>query len=392
MAERERAMNVNVTPADCRAAVETGIDILAAERFARLRGKRIGLVTNHTGLDCAGRATADLLHDAPGLALAALFGPEHGIRGEHDELIGDSRDPRTGLPVYSLYGSRQKPSAEQLAGLDTLVFDIQDIGCRFYTYISTLGNVMEAAQDFGIDVVVLDRPNPIRGDMIEGPLPDTGSLSFTAFHSIPVRHGMTIGELATMFAAERFPDVSLSVVPCRGWDRAMWFDATGLTWTNPSPNMRSLTQATLYPGAGLLEMTNLSVGRGTDTPFELIGAPGIDPQPLAAALRALGTPGVAAIPTYFTPRASKFERQRCGGLQLLVTDRAQFRPVRFGLALAIALLQHYGGWETDRLNALLANEQVANAILDRADAAEPDERFAAAEQEFELRRRPYLLY
>jgi len=382
----------NAAVTECHAVVKTGIDILSDENFARLRGKRIGLVTNHTGLDCAGRATADLLHNETDLTLAALFGPEHGIRGEHDELIGDSQDPRTGLPVYSLYGARQKPSPEQLEGLETIVFDIQDIGCRFYTYISTLGNVMEAAQELGIEVVVLDRPNPINGLNVEGSFPDAGNLSFTAFHTIPVRHGMTIGEMAVMFAAERFPNVHLDIIRCSGWKRSMWFDEAGLTWTNPSPNMRSLTQATLYPGIGLLEMTNLSVGRGTDTPFELIGAPYIDPQPLAAALRSLAIPGVAVIPTYFTPRASKFEGERCGGLQLQITDRTMFRPVRFGLALATALRQLCSEWETDRLNVLLANEQIAEAIRSNVGWDGIEELFETAEREFEERRQAYLVY
>ena len=237
-------------------------------------------MTNHTGRTRDGRTTIDALHGADRVELAALFGPEHGIRGEVDDKVSDGRDSHTGLPVYSLYGAREKPTPEQTQGLDTLVFDIQDVGCRFYTYISTLGLVMEAASEQKLRVVVLDRPNPITGTRVEGPLADPDKLSFTACHPIPVRHGMTAGELARLFRAERGLVCPLEVVPCEGWRRGDWYDATGLLWVNPSPNMRSLTAATLYPGVGLLEMTNLSVGRGTDTPFEVVGAPYITPRPL----------------------------------------------------------------------------------------------------------------
>lgn len=369
--------------------VQTGLDVLVERGFKALRGRRIGLVTNHTGLDHVGRSIVDLLHEAADVKLCALFGPEHGIRGTRDEEIADGVDQATGLPVYSLYGARQKPTSGQLAGIDTLVFDIQDIGCRFYTYISTLGNVMEAARNNGISIVVLDRPNPINGITIEGPLPDEDNLSFTAFHTIPVRHGMTISEMARMFAAERYPGVDLTVIPCQGWQRTMWFDATGLTWTNPSPNMRSLTQATLYPGIGLLEMTNLSVGRGTDTPFEWVGAPYLDAPLLAAELRALDLPGVAVIPTTFTPNASKFAGEPCHALQFLILDREAFRPVEFGIALARVLRKHTRAWETDRLNVLLANRDVEHAIL---ESAQTTELYQDAARAFEERRRPYLIY
>jgi uncharacterized protein YbbC (DUF1343 family)/CubicO group peptidase (beta-lactamase class C family) len=254
----------------------TGIDVLVKENFARLKGKHVGLVTNHTGMDRQGRSTIDLLHKAEGVTLVALFSPEHGIRGAVDENVNDSKDEKTGLPIYSLYGTRRKPTVDTVKGIDTLVFDIQDAGCRFYTYISTLGLVMEAAAENKIKLVVLDRPNPLGGMASEGPILDAGRESFVGYHTLPVRHGMTVGELGSLFNAEKKLGCDLEVVCMEGWRRGDLFDHTGLTWVNPSPNLRGLTAALLYPGVGLLETTNLSVGRGTDRPFEWIGAPWLD--------------------------------------------------------------------------------------------------------------------
>ncbi|MFY7952518.1 MAG: exo-beta-N-acetylmuramidase NamZ domain-containing protein, partial [Armatimonadaceae bacterium] len=295
-------------------SVLAGIDVLLRDNLRLLDGSDCGLVTNHTGLTKDGIPTVDVLHHGPGVNLKTLFGPEHGIRGAVDERVDDGRDERTGLPVHSLYGPRTEPTDEQLRGLDTLVFDIQDVGCRFYTYLSTLGHTMVAAARNGLRYVVLDRPNPIGGDAVEGPLADESRLSFTAFHSIPVRHGMTLGELARLIVADRKLKLELVVVKCEGWRRADWWDATGLTWVNPSPNMRSLTQATLYPGPALLEFTNVSVGRGTDTPFEVVGAPWIDGRLLADELAGRAIPGVAIVPVSFTPDASRFAGERCGGV------------------------------------------------------------------------------
>jgi uncharacterized protein YbbC (DUF1343 family) len=353
----------------------------------------VGLVTNHTGLTADGRATADVLHKAPEVELFALFGPEHGIRGVLDEDVADGVDAATGLPVYSLYGERREPSEEQLGGIDTLVFDIQDIGCRFYTYISTLGNVLAAAGKFGNRVMVLDRVNPVTGAHVEGPLADRDKFAFVAYHDIPVRHGMTVGELALLFNAERDFGCEVEVVKCEGWRRADWFDAAGLLWTNPSPNMRSLTQAALYPGVGLLEMTNVSVGRGTDTPFEVIGAPFIDPRPFAAALNAAGVPGVRFIPIRFTPTRSVFEGESCGGVNLLVTDRDALDSVRAGLALAIELRRSYPGeWRPGKLLTLLANQAAYDAILAGGKYAEIAARWQADLDEFAARRARVLLY
>ncbi len=273
------------------AKVLTGIDVLERDNFKPLAGMRIGLVTNHTGRNREGRQTIDVLNKAPGVKLVALFSPEHGIRGLADEKVSDSKDESTGLPIYSLYGETRRPKPEQLKDLDALVFDIQDIGARFYTYISTLGYLMEEAAKVKLPVFVLDRPNPIGGIDVEGPIADSDKLSFISYHTIPTRHGLTIGELAQLFNKQRNIGADLRVIKMEGWRRAMWFDETNLTWINPSPNMRSLTEATLYPGVGLLETTNVSVGRGTDTPFEIVGAPWIQGDKLAEYLNQRGVAG-----------------------------------------------------------------------------------------------------
>jgi uncharacterized protein YbbC (DUF1343 family)/CubicO group peptidase (beta-lactamase class C family) len=352
------------------AEVLTGIDVLERDAFKQLAGMRVGLVTNHTGRDRAGRQTIDVLRDAPGVRLTALFSPEHGIRGLADERVSDTKDEKTGLPIYSLYGETRRPKLDQLRELDALVFDIQDIGARFYTYISTLGYVMEEAARAHLPVFVLDRPNPIGATLVEGPVADPDRLSFTAYHTIPVRHGMTMGELARLFNEERKINCDLRVVKMESYRRAMWFDATGLVWINPSPNMRSLTEATLYPGVGLLETTNVSVGRGTDTPFELVGAPWLDGQRLAAYLNARKVAGVRFVPVRFTPKGSVFKDQECGGVNLVLTDRAQFRPLTAGLEIASALRRLYPAeWKVDDYARLLVNAETLER-LKRGDAPE----------------------
>jgi uncharacterized protein YbbC (DUF1343 family)/CubicO group peptidase (beta-lactamase class C family) len=348
-------------PAD--AEVLTGIDVLERDNFKQLAGMRLGLVTNHTGRNRAGRQTIDVLSKAQGVRLVALFSPEHGIRGLMDEKVSDSKDEQTGLPVYSLYGETRRPKPEQLKDLDALVFDIQDVGTRFYTYISTLGYVMEEAARAGLPVFVLDRPNPIGGVEVEGPVADTDKLSFIAYHTIPVRHGMTTGELARLFNEERKIKCDLRVIKMENWRRGMWFDATNLTWVNPSPNMRSLMEATLYPGIGLLETTNISVGRGTDTPFEIIGAPWLDGQRLASYLNNRKIAGVRFVPVRFTPKASVFKNEECGGVNFVVTDRARFHPVQAGLEIAIALRKLYPAeWKVDDYARLLASAETLAAV------------------------------
>jgi uncharacterized protein YbbC (DUF1343 family) len=355
----------DVTPAK----VLTGIDVLARDGFRQLAGMRIGLVTNQTGRDRNGRSTIDVLYKAPGVKLLTLFSPEHGIRGAADEKVSDSKDEQTGLPIYSLYGETRRPKAEQLKDLDAVVFDIQDIGARFYTYISTLGYVMEEAAKAHRPLFVLDRPNPIGGVEVEGPIADLDKLSFIAYHRIPVRHGMTIGELAKLFNEERKLGCDLRVIEMSGWKRAMWLDETNLLWINPSPNMRSLTEATLYPGVGLLETTNVSVGRGTDTPFEVVGAPWIDGQQLAAYLNSRSIAGVRFVPLRFTPLSSVFKGEDCGGINIIVTDRSKFRPVFSGIEIAAALRKLYpADWKVDSYLRLLVNSDALER-LKRGDAA-----------------------
>jgi uncharacterized protein YbbC (DUF1343 family) len=344
-------------------AVLPGIDVLIRDDFKALQGHRVGLITNHTGLTLEGMSTIDVLHQAAGMELKSLFGPEHGIRGEFDEKIKDAVDVRTGLPVYSLYGETMKPKPEHLKGLSALVFDIQDIGCRFYTFISTLGYALQAAAENKIRMVVLDRPNPITGVVVEGPVSDADRLSFTAWHPIPVRHGMTVGELARLFNSERKLGAALTVVPCAGWRRNEWFDATGLTWSNPSPNMRSLTEATLYPGIGLLETTNVSVGRGTDTPFEVIGAPWMDGRRLAERLNGRGLLGVRFIPIRFTPRSSVHQGAACGGVNIIITNRERYECLRTGIEIAAAIRDLFAkDWKIEQIDRLLVNRRVFGAF------------------------------
>ena len=374
--------------------VLTGIDVLVRDDFAPLKGRKVGLITNHTGLDRSGRSTVELLHQGDGVELVTLFSPEHGFEGKLDvSKIGDTRDARTGLKVFSLYGETRKPTARSLQGIDTLVFDIQDIGARFYTYISTMGLAMQAAAEHDVRFVVLDRPNPINGLDVAGPVLDAGKESFVGFHTLPVRHGMTAGELAEMFKSEMKLDLDLQVVRMEGWRRGDFYDATGLVWVNPSPNMRNLTQALLYPGIGLLETTNLSVGRGTDTPFEVIGAPWLDGVALSEALNRANIPGVRFVPIRFTPDSSKFANQECGGVNILITDRKSFEPLRTGFTVAAELRRlHSDEWETKGYIRLLGNQQALDALLDGKSAAQIEAAAGQRLQEFQKRRAKHLLY
>ncbi|MCH8992321.1 MAG: DUF1343 domain-containing protein [Acidobacteria bacterium] len=348
-----------------RRDVRPGIDVLERDGFAALRGRRVGLITNHTGRNRAGRSTAELLAAAPEVTLVAILSPEHGLTGTHEGTVADTRHGATDLPVYSLYGETRRPTPEMLADLDTLVFDIQDIGTRFYTYVSTMGYAMEAAAQAGVRFVVLDRPNPISGLRPAGPIADADALSFVAYYPLPVRHGMTVGELARLFNTEGRIGADLHVVPIEGWRRGLFHDATGLTWINPSPNIRNLTQAILYPGIGLIEATNLSVGRGTDSPFEQIGAPWIDADLLARELTGLNLPGVRFSPTHFIPTASKYADQPCRGVRIHLVDRYAYAPVRTGLALARSLRRHYPDqWQHEPVNRLLVNRRTMQAWLE----------------------------
>jgi uncharacterized protein YbbC (DUF1343 family)/CubicO group peptidase (beta-lactamase class C family) len=375
------------------AQVLTGIDVLERDGFKQLAGLRVGLVTNHTGRDRSGRQTIDVLSKATNVKLVALFAPEHGIRGEADENVSDTKDEQTGLPIYSLYGESRRPRPEQLKDLDALVYDIQDVGVRFYTYTTTLGYLMEEAAKAKVPVFILDRPNPINGVDVEGPLADADKLSFTAYHTIPVRHGLTVGELAGLYNDERKIGCDLRVIKMENWRRPMWFDSTGLTWVNPSPNMRSLTEAALYPGIGLLEATNISVGRGTDTPFEVIGAPWVDGQKLASYLNGRKIAGVRFVPIHFTPKSSVFKNEDCSGVNIVVTDRSRFQSVFTGVEIAVALHQLFPSeWKVDSYSRLLVNADALER-LKRGDAPEAIIRsWVAKLSEFQRARTRVLIY
>jgi uncharacterized protein YbbC (DUF1343 family) len=385
-----------VLPRSRETEVLNGIDVLAADGFRQLRGRRVGLLTNNTGRSRTGASTIDLLFKADGVKLVALFSPEHGIRGVLDESIDTSRDEKTGLPIYSLYGNTAasyRPTAQMLEGIDTLVIDLQDVGVRFYTYITTMAYVMEEAARHKIAVVLLDRVNPINGYQVEGPTLDKDLLAFVGYFPMPIRHAMTLGELARLFNAENKIGADLSVVPLKGWRRDMWFDETGLAWVNPSPNMRSLIQATLYPGIGAIEATNLSVGRGTDTPFEHVGAPWIDGPRLAAQLNARHIDGVRFYPEMFTPTASKFKGETCQGVFMIVTDRQALRSVRLGIEVAAALYRLWPKQFQLQLAArLVGSKDIVSRIQSGEDPAAIASRYASDEARWRLLRAKYLLY
>ena len=382
---------VSLMPAASGSAAN-GIDVLVNKRYEPLRGKRIGLITNHSGIDKAGNPTIDLLRSAPGVELVALFSPEHGIRGQADAKIADSTDSKSGLPVNSLYGETRKPKAEQLRNIDALVFDIQDIGARFYTYISTMGLAMEAAAEAGKPIYILDRINPIGGSHVEGPV-RVDNESFTAWHPIAIRHGMTVGELARMFRAERKIDVDLRIIEIEGWPRDEWQDESSIPWINTSPNMRSLTAATLYPGVCLLERTNVSVGRGTATPFEIIGAPYIDGRVLAEELSTLSLPGIEFTPVLFTPTTSVNANRESAGVRFVITDREQFDSVRLGIALVSTLHRLYPGqFPLQKVNDLLVHSASIDRIARGAPIDEVTSAWSEELAEFQSRRSRYLIY
>lgn len=389
-------------PVSRNARVLTGIDVLQADGFQPLRGtpekpRRIGLVTNHTGLDAEGRRTIDVLAAAEGIELAALFSPEHGPAGVLDTAdIGHSVDEATGVKIYSVYGAttaERRPPLDVLRTLDVVVYDVQDIGARYYTYPTTLLYFLEGAAQAGIEVVVLDRPNPITGVFVQGPIADEGSESFVVFHTVPIRHGMTVGELAVMFNVERRVHARLTVVRMRGWQRGDWLDSTGLTWVNPSPNMRSLTQATLYPGVAMVEGTNVSVGRGTDTPFEVLGAPWIRAREFAEHLNRRNIPGVRFVPVEYTPRSSVHAGERCGGVNIVLLDRNGFDAPLLGVELASALRTLYpDDFRMERMNNLLASQSVFDAIREGHDPQAIAAEWHEPLMQFMERRRPFLLY
>ncbi len=371
--------------------VLNGADVLRQRKAILPKGAKVGLITNHTGHDNQRRSTLDFLRASKEVELTALFSPEHGLYGKFDEKVGDSTDAKSGLKIYSLYGKNRKPAPEQLAGLDALIFDIQDIGCRFYTYISTMGLAMESAAEAGTKFIVLDRVNPIGGATVAGPV-RLGPSQFIAYHDIPVQHGMTAGELARMINAERDLGVELQVVKIEGWKRGQLFDTTGQPWTNPSPNMRHLTQALLYPGIGLLE-TAMSVGRGTDTPFEVIGAPYIDDVKLASRLNALGQPGVRFVPIRFTPDYSVHKDKPCGGVNIIVTDRHKLRAVPLGIDIARVLHKLYPkNFPLAKVGRLLCHPPTIDALGQGKTLAQIEALWKPDLAKFTPRRAKYLLY
>ena len=373
--------------------VLTGIDVLARDGFAKLKGKRVGLVTNHTGVARDGRSTIDLLHTAPGVQLVSLFAPEHGVRGVLDADVPAERDQKTGLTIHSLYGETRRPTDAMLAGIDTLVIDLQDIGSRFYTYPATTGYVLEEAAKRKIAVMVLDRPNPVNGWQIEGPNQSGPIREFIAYFPMPVRHGLTLGELARVFNTEKKINADLTVIPVENWRRDYWYDETGLAWINPSPNMRNLNQAALYPGIGAIEYSNLSVGRGTDQPFEQFGAPWIDGPRLAAALNARKLPGIRFYPVAFTPTTSKYAKQVCQGVFMVITNRATLSPVRVGLEIAGALFTLFGEqYQLENTDLLLGSRDSLERVKRGEDPAAVAARWSADEARWRRLRAKYLLY
>lgn len=385
-------------------SVKNGIDVLEAQNFAALQNengtpKKIGLLTNQTGVDLDGHRTIDILAAAPGVKLTAIFSPEHGATGASDTTeVGNSEDAATHVPIYSVYGdtdAKRRPPLDVLKTLDAVIIDLQDAGVRFYTYETTVGYFLEAAEQAGIEVIVLDRPDPITGAFVQGPLSQItpSSASFVNYHPLPARHGMTLGELAKFFNAERKIDARLKVIPMQGWLRGDWFDSTGVPWVNPSPNLRSVNEATLYPGVGLVEGTNVSVGRGTDAPFEIVGAPWIQSRQLADYLNRREISGVRFVPVSFTPTSSNYAGQLCQGVNLIVTDRNSLDAPELGIELASALLRLYPqNYQVARMAEILANQSVFDAIVAGEEPRRIAEGWRDELEAFEKLRTKYLLY
>lgn len=373
--------------------VLNGIDILREQDFRLLAGKRVGLITNHTGLAADGTTSIDLLYGSKSCKLMFMLSPEHGIRGTMDSKVNSSVDEKTALPVYSLYGDNRRPTAEMLQNIDALVFDVQDVGTRFYTYITTMAYCMEEAAKAKIPFYVLDRPNPIGGVRVEGPMLDPDKTSFTGYMPLPVRHGMTVGEIARYFNTEKKIGVQLHVVPMKGWSRSYYFWDTGQLWVNPSPNMRTMMAAILYPGVCLLESANVSVGRGTDMPFEILGAPWIDPRRFAAELESTGIPGVRAVPIFFTPSADIYQGKTCGGVSLTITDTEKLNSVLLGLSLISALHKLYRDeFKMDKVMDLLGNTKVMQMLRDGKSPAEVLRLESPELRKFLVKRQKALIY
>ena len=367
--------------------------MLESEKFAPLRGKHVGLITNHTGLDTQGRTTVDLLSRAPGVQLVALFSPEHGLAGRNDERVSSTKDAATGLPIYSLYAETLRPTDAMLQGIDVLVFDVQDAGVRFYTYLTTMGYCMEEAAKRNIAFYVLDRPNPLGGEIIEGPVLDADKTSFTAYFPMPVRYGLTIGEIAKFFNAENHINCDLHVVEMKNWHRNYFYESTGIRWLPPSPNLRTLKGSILYPGLEILQNAGVSVGRGTETPFEEFGAPWINGDEVASALNAEHLPGLHFAGQPFIPVVGLYGGQRCGGVAIRVGDKQAVRSMRMGIEIATILKKLYpDNFDPAKLMFLIGN---AETIRQLQEAVPPEQIVASWSTDlntFDTLRRKYFLY
>jgi len=373
--------------------VQTGLDVLEAEKFAPLRGKHVGLITNHTGLDYQERTTINVLAHAPGVQVVALFSPEHGIAGHSDEKLSSSKDASTGLPIFSLYGDHLRPTDEMLQGIDALVFDVQDAGVRFYTYTTTMAYCMEEAAKRKIAFFVLDRPNPLNGDIIEGPMLDAEKTSFVGYYPLPVRYGLTIGELAQFYNAENHINADLHVIPMKNWHRNYVFESTGLKWIPPSPNLRTLKGSLLYPGLEILQNAGVSVGRGTEAPFEEFGAPWINGGDIAAALNAKDLPGVHFADKPFIPVSGLYAGQHCGGVGVRVTDRAAMRSMRIGLEIAATLHKKYPDhFDVGKLLFLVGNDATIQQLQSGTPVNEIIASWAKDLAAYDAIRRRYFLY
>ena len=373
--------------------MQTGLDVLESEKFAPLRGKHVGLITNHTGLDFQERTTINVLAHAPGVQVVALFSPEHGIAGHSDDKLASSKDASTGLPIFSLYGDHLRPTDEMLQGIDALVFDVQDAGVRFYTYTTTMAYCMEEAAKRKIAFFVLDRPNPLNGDIVEGPVLDAEKTSFVAYYPLPVRYGLTIGELAQFFNTENHINADLHVIPMRNWHRNYFFESTGLKWIPPSPNLRTLKGSLLYPGLEILQNAGVSVGRGTEAPFEEFGAPWINGEEVAAALNAKGLPGVHFANQPFIPVSGLYAGQHCGGVGIRVTDRFVLRAMRVGLEIAAELHKKYpGNFDVAKILFLVGNDSTIQQLQSGTPVGEIIAGWAKDLATYEAVRRRYFLY
>jgi uncharacterized protein YbbC (DUF1343 family) len=374
-------------------ATQPGIDVLEGMNFAPLQGKHVGLITNQTGVDSQGRRTITVLAHADGVKLVAIFSPEHGITGKVDAKVENAIDSVTGLPVFSLYGDTRTPTDDMLKGIDALVFDMQDAGVRFYTFTSTMGYCLEAAAKHKIPFFVLDRPNPLGGERIEGPLLDKGRISFTGYFAMPIVYGMTLGELARMFNAENKTNAELHVVAMRNWRRSETYDQTGMKWIPPSPNLRTVGEDFIYPGIETLQPGGISVGRGTDTPFELFGAPWIQADPLQKNMAARNIPGVRLTATTFTPGAGPFSGEVCNGLKIEVTDRSTFVAIRVALEAADALHRLYPDrFDITKLTALLGSASTVDALINYVPPVEIISSWSPDLAKFKIMRAKYLLY